>query len=66
MSQNKMLRHVVIQIDTTIQQIKKTMKTLNSKLTNLVEFALTNEEMINVRGGENDPIVKTTIPPIII
>jgi hypothetical protein len=42
------------------------MKTLNSKLTNLVEFALTNEEMINVRGGENDPIVKPNTPPIII
>jgi hypothetical protein len=42
------------------------MKTLNSKLTNLTDFALTNEEMINVRGGEGDPIIKTTIPPIII
>jgi hypothetical protein len=42
------------------------MKTMKSNLTNLVEFALTNEEMINVRGGENDPIVKPTQPPIII
>lgn len=42
------------------------MKTLNSKLTDLSEFALTNEEMINVRGGENDPIVKPVIPPIVI
>jgi hypothetical protein len=50
----------------TTQLINKTMKTLNSKLTNLVEFLLTNEEMINVRGGENDPIIKATIPPIVI
>jgi hypothetical protein len=46
------------------------MKTLNSKLTQdiLTEFALSNEEMLNVRGGDldGDPIVKTTIPPIII
>jgi hypothetical protein len=42
------------------------MKTLNSKLTNLAEFVLTNEEMINVRGGENDPIVKPNLPPIVI
>lgn len=44
------------------------MKTLNSKLTKdiFTEFALSIEEMICVRGGENDPIIKTTIPPIII
>lgn len=44
------------------------MKTLNSKLTQdiFTEFALSNEEMLSVRGGEidGDPIVKTTIPPI--
>ena len=28
------------------------------------EFALSNEEMINVRGGESDPIIKTTMPPV--
>jgi hypothetical protein len=28
------------------------------------EFALSNEEMINVRGGECDPIIKTTLPPV--
>ena len=45
-----------------------TMKTLNSKLTKDIfnEFALSNEEMIYVRGGEGDPIVKTSIPPVII
>ncbi len=42
------------------------MKTLNSTLTSLSEFALTNEEMINVRGGENEPIIKGTIPPVVI
>jgi len=28
------------------------------------EFALSNEEMIYVRGGEGDPIVKTILPPV--
>jgi hypothetical protein len=28
------------------------------------EFALTNEEMINVRGGESDPIIRPSDPPI--
>jgi hypothetical protein len=46
------------------------MKTLNSKLTQdiFTEYALSNEEMIFIRGGDldGDPIVKTTIPPIII
>jgi hypothetical protein len=44
------------------------MKTLNSKLTNdiFTEFELSNDEMIYVRGGEGDPIIKTTIPPVII
>jgi hypothetical protein len=44
------------------------MKTLASKIEtgSFADLLLTNEEMINVRGGENDPIVKTTIPPIII
>jgi hypothetical protein len=44
------------------------MKTLNSKLTkdNLTEFALSIEEMIYVRGGQDDPIIKPPTPPIII
>jgi hypothetical protein len=44
------------------------MKTENSKMTidNFNNFALSNEEMINIRGGESDPIVKITKPPIII
>jgi hypothetical protein len=28
------------------------------------EFELTNEEMIYVRGGEIDPIIKTSAPPV--
>jgi hypothetical protein len=28
------------------------------------KFSLSNEEMIKVRGGECDPIIKTTIPPV--
>jgi hypothetical protein len=44
------------------------MKTLNSKLTKdiFTEFALSIEEMISVRGGENDPIIKSTVPPVVI
>ena len=42
------------------------MKTLNSKLTKEIfdEFALTAEEMINVRGVELDPTPMPTNPPI--
>jgi hypothetical protein len=42
------------------------MKTLNLELAFdfLNEFALTNEEMINVRGGESDPIIMPQMPPI--
>ena len=47
------------------------MKTENSKMAidNFNEFALSNEEMINIRGGkcsEGDVIVKVIKPPIII
>lgn len=42
------------------------MENLNSKLINLIEFALTNEEMISVRGGDSDPIPKPVNPPVII
>jgi hypothetical protein len=44
------------------------MKTLNSKLMSdiFAEFELSNEEMIYVRGGESDPIVKPAMPPILI
>jgi hypothetical protein len=27
-------------------------------------YALTNEEMTSVRGGESDPIIQPTAPPI--
>jgi hypothetical protein len=30
------------------------------------EFLLSNEEMICIHGGDDDPVVKTQIPPIII
>jgi hypothetical protein len=42
------------------------MKTKNNEMThdNFKEIALSNEEMICIRGGESDPIVKTTIPPV--
>ena len=44
------------------------MKTYTAKIEkeSFSDFLLSNEEMINVRGGENDPVVKTTVPPIII
>lgn len=44
------------------------MKNLNSFFTieNLKEFSLSNEEMITVRGGENDEIIKPAVPPVII
>jgi hypothetical protein len=40
-------------------------KTLNFEETKkaFVEFALSNEEMIHVRGG-GEPVVKPCIPPI--
>jgi len=44
------------------------MKNLNSEL-NLdifTDFTLSNEEMIYVRGGDIDPIVLPSLPPIII
>jgi hypothetical protein len=28
------------------------------------EFTLSNDEMIYVRGGDSDPIIKTTEPPV--
>lgn len=42
------------------------MKNLNPELTKdlLNEFVLSNEEMINVRGGEGEPITIPTPPPI--
>lgn len=50
-----------------IIQIIKEMKTL--KLDNFNEFVLSNEEMINVRGGNGAAIISLdgpTRPPIII
>jgi hypothetical protein len=42
------------------------MKTQNFELTIDIfnEFELSNEEMIYVRGGEAEPIIKPTTPPI--
>jgi hypothetical protein len=44
------------------------MKTLNFELTKDIfnEFALSNEEMIYVRGGDSEPVPMPTPPPIII
>lgn len=44
------------------------MKTLKLNLTKdiFTEFALSIEEMTSVRGGDNDGIVKTAIPPVIL
>ncbi len=42
------------------------MKTLNLTIDLLNEFTLSNDEMIAVRGGDGDPIVMPTQPPIII
>jgi len=44
------------------------MKTLTTPMTYDIfnEFALSTEEMIVIRGGEGDPIVKGTVPPIIL
>jgi hypothetical protein len=42
------------------------MKILNFEKTKNIfaEFALSSNEMIKVRGGDGDPIVKTPPPPI--
>ena len=44
------------------------MKNLNSKFTAELfnEFALSNEEMTNVRGGEGDVVIKVAAPDILI
>ncbi len=44
------------------------MKTLNSKLEKDIfsEFVLSTDEMICVRGGELDPVIKIMVPPIMI
>jgi hypothetical protein len=59
-------RHVVV-YNLKYELLKNIyMENLNSKLINLIEFALTNEEMISVRGGDSDPIPKPVNPPVII
>ncbi len=42
------------------------MKTLNVKNSdvNLDVYALTVEEMICVKGGDSDPILKPSLPPV--
>jgi len=43
------------------------MKTMNFEKTNDIfsKFALTNLEMIKVRGGESgEPIIKASLPPV--
>jgi len=45
---------------------KSPMKTLNLELAKDIfdAFALSNEEMIYVRGGDSDPIIMPTTPPV--
>lgn len=45
---------------------KRTMKTLNAKNSdvNLDVYALTVEEMISVKGGDAEPILKPSVPPV--
>lgn len=42
------------------------MKTSNSESVKniLNEFVLTNEEMIQIRGGEGDPVTNPSLPPV--
>lgn len=42
------------------------MKTLNFEQTNDIfnDFELTVEEMICVRGGDSDPVMNPSVPPI--
>lgn len=42
------------------------MKNFDSIISVLTDFAISNEEMINIRGGENDEIIKPAVPPVII
>jgi len=44
------------------------MKALNSELNLDIfsDFTLSNEEMIYVRGGDADPIIMPTMPPIVL
>jgi hypothetical protein len=73
-SQNVVNRHVAIKERTKklvthieLQPNKLTiMEKLNLDLTTDIfkKFTLSNEEMINVRGGENEPIIKPNNPPI--
>jgi hypothetical protein len=45
---------------------RKIMKNLNVNLTTEIfeNFVLSNQEMINVRGGEGEPIIKPVTPPV--
>ena len=44
------------------------MKTSNLNTTSdtFNEYAISNEEMIHIRGGEGDIIIKPSTPPVII
>lgn len=44
------------------------MKTMNATTDrkSFIEFELSIDEMICVRGGENDPVVAHPIPPVVI
>jgi hypothetical protein len=44
------------------------MKTLNLEQTKELfsAFEISNEEMVYVRGGEGEPIIKPGVPPVIL
>ncbi len=46
--------------------MQRIMKTLNNETTLAIlsDYSLTVEEMINVRGGDGDPIINPPDPPI--
>ena len=59
--------HVGLKYPELVSILKmKIMKTLNYEKTQEIftEFALSSEEMINVRGGDSDPAILPTPPSI--
>jgi hypothetical protein len=42
-----------------------TTSTENTSRNIFTDYAISNEEMINIRGGEGDVIVKPSTPPIV-
>jgi hypothetical protein len=65
MSQIQLHRHVIMNCPELLILKTRIMKTLDfeSTVDIFAEFALSNEEMINVRGGDGEPL-KTPPPPV--